>query len=184
VVVNFGWNDGRDWDGRSDADFWRASQAITPPAAVRWSRLSQLAWKAAAGKSGEMPAPVPGRVRVRPDEFTELLGRIERWAGRNGAELILLVGGARLNLVRSDSPLRTPYQQAQYAFGKTRTVGATGGPALVDGAAIEVAMWRSGAPMERIFLDGVHPSPTAHLALANALEAKLGPWIASLPSPG
>jgi len=113
VVVNFGWNDGRDWDGRSDADFWRASQAITPPAAVRWSRLSQLAWKAAAGKTGQMPAPVSGRVRVGPDEFTELLGRIERWAQRNGAELILLVGGARLNLVQSDVPFRTPYQQAQ-----------------------------------------------------------------------
>jgi lysophospholipase L1-like esterase len=181
VVVNFGWNEGVDWHGRSDAAYWQASRAVTPPAALRWSRICQLAWRTAAGKAGQLPEPVAGRLRVTPDEFIDLLGRVERWTQLNGAELLLLVGGARLNLVEPGSAFRTLYQEAQYAFGRKRTFGPDGGPAFVDGAAIEEDMWKSGTAAREIFLDGVHPSAASHVALAMALDARIGPWIASHP---
>ena len=178
VVVNFGWNEGRDWDGRGDVDYWRASQAITPPTLIRWSRLCQLTWRFAGGKAAEPPNPVEGRLRVTPDEFSDLLGRVERWTKRNGAEMLLLVGGARLNLVETGES-RTPYQEVQYTFAKTRPFGPDRGPAFVDAAAIEEALWKSGAPAERIFVDGGHPTPTANLELAKALDVKLAPWVAA-----
>jgi len=177
VVVNFGWNEARDWHGRGDVEYWRAARAVAPPAALRCSRLCQLAWRAAAGRAGHLLDPVPGRLRVTPEEFTDLLARVERWTQQHGAEMLLLVGGARVNLAESEPPFRMRFQKVQYAFGATRTFGPDGGPAFVDGAAVEQGMWKSGIPPEEIFPDLFHPSAAAHLALANALEAKIAPWI-------
>jgi lysophospholipase L1-like esterase len=178
VILNFGWNAGRPWDGMGDWDYWKANRHALPPPALRWSRLAQLAFRARLAPASPA-SPASKRPRLEPEEFAGLLDWVSTWAREHGAALLLLVGGAPKSLPRpgQSSGARTEYQKTQYEFAQGLPFGPEGGPALVDGAALEEKLYSGGATAREIFLDGVHPTAATNARLADALLEKLAPWV-------
>jgi lysophospholipase L1-like esterase len=177
VILNFGWNESVAWDGRSDLEHYAEIRASRPPAPLASSRLARLAFRAFAGAA---PSAAPARrPRLLPHEFRELLERCLASARRLGTELLLLVGGARSNLERAQfGDYLSPLQVEQLEFGRRHPFVPDGGSSAIDGVAI-VRELRLRLPFEAIFLDGVHATPGTNERIAEAIAARLAPWISA-----
>ena len=174
VTLNFGWNDLVAWDGRGDLEHYRQMRAETPPAPLDVSRLCQLAWRLAAGSG--LDTVLSERPRLLPYEFRALLESCREATDRAGAELLVLLWGARPNVEAGFyRSYRTPLQEEQARFGRSIRFGPDGGPALVDGVAVFEAMARTHSIPE-IFADGVHPTAAGADQVARAMLDRIGPW--------
>ncbi|MBK8181337.1 MAG: SGNH/GDSL hydrolase family protein [Planctomycetes bacterium] len=169
IVLNFGWNDGVEWDGLSDFESHRQFERLRPPGPLAHSRLAQKLW--ALGPSPAMARE--SRPRLTPEEFGDLLARCEARVQALGARLVLLMGVSRANLTAAaGEPPLSEYQLQQVRFAKTR------GIPLVDGVAIARKLHGS-LPVEQLLLDPMHP--TARLnrewgaALAQHIAERAGP---------
>ncbi|MBL8842064.1 MAG: hypothetical protein JNL90_11125 [Planctomycetes bacterium] len=173
VVLNFGWNESVSWDGTSDFESHRRLQARRPPNWLAGSAIARRLWSL---RGGEAP-PEGQRPRLTPDEFSELLERCRASAQALGAELIVLVGGARFN-VPTAGPKRVinEYQKRQYDFGSALRLSDGGAPGVVDGVAVALQLARS-LPIEQLFLDQTHPSARLNEAVGEALAARVAPWL-------
>lgn len=174
VTLNFGWNDLVAWDGRGDLEHYRRMKAERPPAPLDRSRLCQLAWRLAGGEDPQ--TALSQRPRLLPYEFRALLESCRKSTERAGAELLVLVWGARSNVEAGFyHGYRTPLQDEQERFAREIRFGPDGGPALVDGVAVFEAMARTHSIPE-IFADGVHPTEAAAERVARAMMARIEPW--------
>jgi lysophospholipase L1-like esterase len=175
VVASFGFNDSARWQGRGDLEVHRHDQLTRPAAGLRWSRLARLAWNAFH------PWPQHGvhdsRPRLLPEEFREVLGRIEATTKRRGVDLLLLVGALRINVDGSkEAGYRRPLQYEQVAFGRNIAFGPGSEEAYVDGVRVLRDLAKEHT-LEEIFLDHVHPTALANRAMADALAEKITPWM-------
>jgi len=130
----------------------------------------------AINRAPTTPGP-PGRPRLYPAEFRDVLEKIGDATRERGVELLVVVQPWRQNLdgALSDST-RDSYQQAVARFGRSLRLGTDPDPALIDGVAVLqglTAAHRSG----EIFFDDVHPTVVGNAVLADALYAKIAPWI-------
>jgi lysophospholipase L1-like esterase len=175
VVVAFGWNDNDEWDGSSDMEQYSAIHAREPPPALRWSRLARLAWESFSAER----MSTAKRPRLLPEEFTELLDRIDVAVREHRAALLLLVLPGRVNFEAGAAPgARLPLQLAQLQFGARRHLGEGGPPAFVDGVALAQELARSH-DLAEMFLDRVHPTALTNATIASALVARIAPWLES-----
>ncbi len=181
VVLNFGWNDTGEWDGHSDREVYETTRGREPPRGLRWSRLTRRIW-AAVRPSTSSSATDASRPRLRPDEFTALLAEIHATSQRIGADLLLVVGASRGNIVhgkvahdRATVPL-TPLQREQLRFGETLRLGPHAAPGFVDAIqiAVRLAMDR---PIDDILFDDVHATPLMNRAIAEEIVRTIGPWL-------
>jgi lysophospholipase L1-like esterase len=175
VVASFGFNDSARWQGRGDLEVHRHNQLTRPAVGLRWSRLAALAW------SAFHPWPQheihDSRPRLLPEEFREVLGRIEATTRSRGIDLLLFVGALRINVDGSKgSAYRRPLQDVQYAFAREIAFGPGSGKAYVDGVRIARDLAKEHT-VEEIFLDHVHPTALANRAMADALAEKIAPWM-------
>jgi len=173
VVLNFGWNENVSWDGSSDFDSHRRLQAQQPPAWLAGCAIARQLWKL---RGLEQPADGK-RPRVAPEEFGELLERCRATTRALGAELVVIVGGARFNLPEPGAK-RTinEYQKRQYDFGATLKLTGGSEPAVVDGVGVALVLART-LKVEELFLDQTHPSAKLNEAVAEVLAARLTPWL-------
>jgi lysophospholipase L1-like esterase len=180
IVLNFGWNDAAQWeDGAGDPDHYGPRLVCQYVPQLRESRLYQLAWAAIDRWKND---GVPPRKRVLPEEFRSLLARIDEDARQHGAELLLLVWPAELNVARDLPPnvqIRTDnqlelleYGQHDLRFGPEKTEG------LVNLIPIVEEMARTHTTSD-IFLDRVHGTSLANERFAEAIAKKLVPWVRS-----
>jgi lysophospholipase L1-like esterase len=175
VVLNFGWNDRAEWEGRSDRERLAAWKRAEPPRWLAWSALAALATDALVR---DEPAS-GGEPRLAPPDFAALLDELGARARERGVELLVLVGPARFNLNPDVvDNLRNFHQIELYEFGKRTPFSADGGPGFVDGVAALRALAREHATDE-LLLDAVHPTAIGHAALAAALVERLEPWVRS-----
>jgi len=173
VVMNFGWNESAGWDGSSDFDSYRRLQAQRPPEWLAGSAIARQLWKL---RGAEKPAEGM-RPRLSPEEFSDLLERCRARTQALGAELVLLVGGARLNLpAPGEKRVINQYQKRQYDFGATLKLTGSDAPGLVDGVVVALALART-LPKEQLFLDEAHPSARMNEAVSEVLAARLVPWL-------
>jgi lysophospholipase L1-like esterase len=172
IVVAFGWNDNDVWDGSSDMEQYRSMHPKEPPPLLRWSRLARMVWEGFSAAPAASAAT--NRPRLLPEEFAELLARIETTAREHGAALLLLVLPGRANFEAGVPPGgRLPLQLVQLQFGARRHLGEGGEPAFVDGVALAQELARSHE-LSELFLDRVHPTALTNAALARALVARPG----------
>lgn len=178
VIASFGWNDASVWDGLSDVEQYDAWQEVQPPAALRWSRLGQMLWGAMHPRVKPESAS-PERPRLLPEEFTALLEKVHLASRRQGADLLLLVPGARFNVdpaYAEDSRTRLQHEQSQY--GQQIKFGPDGSAGYVDGASVvrQAAQTHSA---EDLFFDTCHPTALANRIIAEAIAHKLEPWLSA-----
>lgn len=173
VVLNFGWNESVSWDGSSDFDSHRRLQAQQPPSWLAGCALARQLWTL---RGAEKPAEGM-RPRLSPDEFGELLERCRAKTRALGAELVVLVGGARFNLPAPGAK-RTinEYQKRQYDFGATLSLPGGAEPAVVDGVGVALVLART-LSVEELFLDQTHPSAKLNEAVSEVLAARIAPWL-------
>ena len=173
VVLAFGCNDARNWDGLSDFDSYSAFQSVRPPGLLVHSAVARKLWSLGA----EAPPADGSRPRLTPDEFRALLATCATSARSLGADVLILVNGSRMNLQPgAGRGLLGDYQQQEYEFARTLQLGAAGDPALVDGVAVAVDLSRT-LPADEVYLDQVHPSARLDDALGKALAARITPWL-------
>jgi lysophospholipase L1-like esterase len=170
VAVCFGWNDGSRWDGLSDAEHARLAEERRPPGPLAARRLCGLLWRALA------PEPALAgegrRARVPPEEYADLLLRLERRARARGHGLLVLVWPVRENLER---PARSSYQLVALSLAERLEGPALGVLDLVEHAR---ALAQSHAT-EQLFLDRVHGTALLNRELA----APIAEWIAASRAP-
>ena len=177
VVLTFGWNDGSRWDGVGDWEHYEALQAIQPIASLRWSRLCQLFCR--IFHSSELAKSVStGRARLTQEEFRELLAKIHQLTFQRNVELLLLIWPGRFNVELEQSPhTRTPLQQELYRFGSDEMeFGPERSSGMVDLISVIQRVAQTHEPGE-IFLDHVHATSLANQEIAEAIVAKIEPWI-------
>jgi lysophospholipase L1-like esterase len=175
VVASFGFNDSARWQGRGDLEVHRYERMTRPPAGLRWSRLAKLAW--IAFHPWPQSEVHDSRPRLTPEEFREVLGRIETATRSRRIDLLLFVGALRINMDGSKgSDYRRPLQDEQYAFGRNIAFGPRSEEAYVDGARIVQDLAKEHTP-EEIFLDHVHPTALSNRVMADALAEKIAPWM-------
>lgn len=173
VVLNFGWNENASWDGQGDFDSHRRLRARQPPAWLGWSALARRLWSLQAGEK----AADGMRPRLTPDEFSGLLESCRNTTRALGAELLVLVGGARFNLQPEGAKrVINQYQKRQYDFGETLRLAPTDLHGVVDGVAAAQQLART-LPVEALFLDQTHPSARLNQAIGVALVERIAPWL-------
>ncbi len=173
VVLNFGWNEAVSWDGWSDFDSHRRLLARRPPEWLAHSAVARLLWSLRATEK----APAELRPRLTPDEFSSVLENCRSTARSLGAELLVLIGGARFNLPTEGAKrVINEYQKRQYDFGGTLRLAPTDAVGAVDGIAVVLQLART-LPVEELFLDQTHPSARLNQAVGDALTARIAPWL-------
>lgn len=173
VVLAFGCNDARSWDGSSDFDSYRRAQAVRPPGLLAHSAIARKLWSLDAE-----PPPADGnRPRLTPDEFGSLLAKCAGSARDIGADVLVLVNGSRMNL-QTDGPQGrlSEYQKHEFDFARPLHLGSADNPALVDGVEIAVGLSRT-LKVDEIYLDQVHPSARLDEELGKALATRITPWL-------
>jgi lysophospholipase L1-like esterase len=124
------------------------------------------------GTSGE-PG---GHLRVPATEFGYLLGRVQAAAKLRDAELLLVTWPYPWNL---EPPLdeRTALQQVIDGFARLRTrFGPAGDPAHVDLVPVVQDLSRT-VPAAAIFQDPLHSTAVANRRFADAVAARIAPWL-------
>ncbi len=180
VVLEFGWNDRARWEGGGDLERHAAQERARAPALLAWSRLAAIVARRLA------PAPAgEARARLTPEEFHDLLEEAREVVRGRGVDLLLLICAGRFNLNPGVPEMgRTEYQIQQYRVGRETPFGPDGGPALVDCVAA-LRELVSEHSLDELFFDGIHPTPLGHRKMAEALVARLEPWLAArLRDPG
>ncbi len=180
VVLNFGWNDGSEWDGMSDLEHAALLRAVRPPRWLAWSSVARMAW----GALGASRPPAPAgdgkkRPRLTTEEFDDVLHRTLALARTQGAEVLVVVWPFIENIdpqYTADS--RGPYQRvllrsAQWA----PRLGGTGGGPVVDLVPVAQEMAKRHRPDE-IFFDNGHATARATRSFAAAIFARIRPWAA------
>jgi lysophospholipase L1-like esterase len=173
VVVNFGWNAGARWDGRSDMEHYAQLKASQPFGVLRHSRLCQRLWQVLR-PAPPVPEGDEHRPRLLPKEFEGLLEEVGQTTMRCGADLLVLVGASRANTETMN--FSTPYVREAFIFGSKRAFGSSGEGAVVDVRPIVQEMSVTRAPSE-LFHDPLHPTALTNREIARALLAKLRPWL-------
>ena len=91
--------------------------------------------------------------------------------------VLLLVTGCRENV---HARQLTNLQAEQLKFAKTRPFGVDKeGKAYVNGVTELTRLTQEGQPVKTLLFDEAHPTMTYSRILADALLAKIAPWIAS-----
>ena len=183
VVLTFVSNDQARWDNKGDFERYDELLAARPPAALRWSRLGQLTWRAIHhGGSPETSIPAepvtsegrPGRIRLTVEEYEILLNRIRAETEPRGIDLLLVSWPFSWDL---EPPFdkRTKLQRLIRRYGTEQLrFGPDGGTGYVD---LTRVVQRDGRPPEAFFLDAVHATPEGNRLFAERIVGRLGPWF-------
>ena len=175
VVASFGSNDSTRWQGLGDLEIYRHNQLTKPVVGLRWSRLAALAWNAFHPWSQHEINN--SRPRLLPEEFREVLGRIQVTTRSHGIDLLLLVGALRINVDGSKEPgYRRPLQREEISFGKHIAFGPGPEEGYVDGVRVLQDLARDHT-LDEIFFDHCHTTALANRAMARALADKIAPWL-------
>jgi lysophospholipase L1-like esterase len=173
VVVNFGWNSGANWDGRSDLEHYAWLKASQPPGVLAHSRLCQKLWKllhpAAPASEGDERRP-----RLLRKEFKALLEKVNQTTKRHGADMLVLVGAGRANA--KTPAFSNPYLVDAFAFGNKLALEPGGGPGVVDVRPVIQEMSKTRTPSE-LFHDAIHPTAITNREITRRMLRKLGPWV-------
>ena len=174
VVASFGFNDQETWGGRGDLEVYEHLRRAEPPASLAWSRVARLF------QTALFPLPEvgsPKRARLTPVEFRELLVKLRETTSEAEIDLLLLVGGLRINVDGSHPPShRSDYQREQYRFATSHAFGPRGRDAQLDAVPLMQRLAASHRTQE-IFLDHVHPTLLANRVVADALAERIAPWL-------
>jgi lysophospholipase L1-like esterase len=175
VVVTFGANDGSAWMDASDIQHHERHQSWVPGWPFEWSMLAR-AIMVTIHRAPPTPGP-PGRPRLYPEEFGEVLENIRDATREKGVELLVVIQPWRQNVDGAVSvSSRDNYQERATRFGLTLRLGTDPAPSMIDGVAVLQELGTSHRPSE-IFFDDVHLTPLGHIALAEAMVEKIAPWI-------
>jgi lysophospholipase L1-like esterase len=178
IVVNFGWNDRRTWDNLSDMDHFEAQQDSLPSPVLRSSMLARQVWRAANAHRFKRNAAnaVP---RVSPEEFEELLSRIQQTALTRSIQLLVLVWPFKSNY-SPGANVSTPYQKVMRRFGKEKH---TFGPTNESGHLNLVPVFKDALEthsLNDLFIDPGHTQVLGNSIIAEAIVQKISPWYAAL----
>ncbi len=159
VVIQFGWNDAADWDGRSDAE--HAALLARGPGILFRSRFVQLLASLLPGRSGDTPreTSASGRPRLTPEEFGGELRSLIRLSRSEGARPLLVLWPARYHL----RGIRVPPH-----LDVIRRVAAAERVPLVD--LFEVFSRSGGAAL---YADAIHATAAGDQAVADAVAKAL-----------
>ena len=103
--------------------------------------------------------------------------RIAKATDERRVDFLLLLTGCRQNV--SDQQLTT-LQAEQLKFAKTRHFGAKKGPAFVNGVTeLTRLVLQQGQRVDALLFDEAHPTMAYSDILADALVARIAPWIES-----
>lgn len=177
VVVSFGSNDITSWGSIGDFEqfeLWRLQQ---PPDFLSWSHLARLLAGALGRQQIQPVEQGKQRPRLYPEEFREVLDRIREAARAHGAAMLVIVEAYKANLDGTVArSYRDAYQLESEQFGRSLRLGSRPEPALVDGVLLFQQMIDGVRPSD-LFADHIHPTPAGHAALAEALVARIAPWL-------
>jgi lysophospholipase L1-like esterase len=175
VVLNFGWNDYAAWDNRSDDEHYLAMRAAQPPVLLHRSRLAQRLW---AARHAKRATGTDTRPRVLPHEFASLLNEVKAITDAADIELLILVWPMRGNADPATPPtMRAELQREMLTFGNAHPLP---GPPNVTCALDLVPLARTLVAkhgIDAIYFDNGHVTPLAHNAFAQAIVAKIEPWV-------
>jgi len=168
VVLCFGWNDMVSWDARSDLEHLELARSAQPNSILRWSRLCQMAWQAAARlDEGNRPA----RPRLLPREFRALLDQFRQGVQAHDAQLLVLVWGFRFQV--AERPFeRTAWQNELYEFAQQSSVP------LID-LVTEFQQLANDHGVEAVFLDEGHGTQLANARVGELLSEVLARFAGS-----
>ncbi len=176
IVVNFGWNDQRTWAHLSDMEHFEAQQASLPWPMLRSSMLARQIWRAANAHRFKKDAvnTVP---RVSPEEFDQLLSRIQRTAETHDIELLVLVWPFMNNYLKG-APINTTYQKVMRQFGKQKHKF---GPTKESGHLNLVPVFKHALEkheLKELFSDPGHTTVLGNSIISEAIVQKITPWYA------
>ena len=155
VIITFGYNDARVWDGFSDPQHAEQFAPISTTASGPWAwRVATYAMNRLGGGDAFTPR-APDAPRLSPLAFRAQLAQLVRAVRAAGAVPILLVWPRRGSLAAGATP--DPYAAVQGELAKEQDV------ARVDLRDL------GSAQLELLYIDAVHVGPAGNAAIAELL---------------